>query len=295
MTKIASISVIIAGCMWGAVGIFVRYLSSKGIDNVSIVESRMLGAFLILFLGILIYDKKLLKLQLKDLWILVCAGVFSSLGLNYFYNLAIKEVSLSLAAILLSTMPAFVIIISRILFKEKITRIKLVSMILVFLGCIFVSGIFDIGANLSAKGIFFGLMSGIGYAFLSIFVKIALNKGYNALTVNLYCFLVSSVLFAFFTDWSALGSAISQSKAGMIGFLIIHSLVCAAIPYALYNFALKHIEAGKASILASCEPVAATFFGLIIYKEYPSWIAIIGLIIVVLALVLLSKPIKTNN
>ncbi|MFR3972878.1 MAG: hypothetical protein ACLTZH_06300 [Subdoligranulum sp.] len=49
----------------------------------------------------------------------------------------------------------------------------------------------------------------------------------------------------------------------------MHSLCTAVCPYAFYTVALDHMEAGKASILCSCEPVAAMVFGFFFFGAIP--------------------------
>lgn len=65
------------------------------------------------------------------------------------------------------------------------------------------------------------------------------------------------------------------------------SLCTAVCPYAFYTVALDHMEAGKASILCSCEPVAAMVFGFLFFREIPTVLSIAGLIIVLIALAML--------
>ena len=65
------------------------------------------------------------------------------------------------------------------------------------------------------------------------------------------------------------------------------SLCTAVCPYAFYTVALDHMEAGKASILCSCEPVAAMVFGFFFFREIPTVLSIAGLIIVLIALAML--------
>jgi len=77
--KVAPLCVIVAGCMWGSVGLFIRYLDGKGLGNFTIVESRMFLSAVILLLVLLIFNRKLLKIKLKDAWIFIGAGVSSSL------------------------------------------------------------------------------------------------------------------------------------------------------------------------------------------------------------------------
>lgn len=69
--------------------------------------------------------------------------------------------------------------------------------------------------------------------------------------------------------------------------MLMHSLCTAVCPYAFYTVALDHMEAGKASILSSCEPVAAMVFGFFFFREIPIVLSIAGLIIVLIALAML--------
>ncbi|NLW06573.1 MAG: DMT family transporter [Clostridia bacterium] len=45
---------------------------------------------------------------------------------------------------------------------------------------------------------------------------------------------------------------------------------------------------GRASILASCEPVAATVLGVLLYKEIPTVISVVGMVLILTAIILLS-------
>lgn len=52
--------------------------------------------------------------------------------------------------------------------------------------------------------------------------------------------------------------------------MLMHSLCTTVCPYAFYTEALDHMEAGKASILCSCEPAAAMVFGFFLFREIPA-------------------------
>lgn len=75
----------LAGIMWGATGVFTRSLSAAGMDNATVLETRMLLGSLILLAGCLIMDRSLLKIKLKDLWIFVGGAFLGNFGLSYFY------------------------------------------------------------------------------------------------------------------------------------------------------------------------------------------------------------------
>ena len=118
-------------------------LVDAGLNNITVFFSRVLIASIILFFFLLIYNRSLLKIRLKDIWIFILTGGVGSLGLNICYNESILNLSLSLAAVLLSLMPVYVVIIAAIFFKEKITFKKIICMILAIAGCVLVSGVLE--------------------------------------------------------------------------------------------------------------------------------------------------------
>lgn len=278
--------------MWGSAGIFVRKLSELGLNSVSIVETRIIVAIIIIIADLLCLDKKLLKIKLKDLWIFICAGIFSMLGLNLCYNFAINELTLSLSAVLLSLAPIFVLILASILFKEKLTLQKTVCAILALIGCILSSGVLEeVGAmKWTTIGIIIGTLGAFFYGTYSIFSKIAILKGYHSFTVTIYSLMAVGIALLPFTDWLKVWEIIQIDPAPMSGFLLLHSLLTSVLPYICFTVALNYVEAGKVAILASGEPIAAMLFGIFFYQEIPTILSLIGLFTVLLALGLLTIP-----
>lgn len=283
---------ILSGIMWGSAGIFVRKLSELGLNSVSIVETRIIVAIIIIIAGLLCSDKKLLKIKLKDLWIFICAGIFSMLGLNLCYNFAINELTLSLSAVLLSLAPIFVLILASILFKEKLTLQKTVCAILALIGCILSSGVLEeVGAmKWTTIGIIIGTLGAFFYGTYSIFSKIAMLKGYHSFTVTIYSLMAVGIALLPFTDWLKVWEIIQIDPAPMSGFLLLHSLLTSVLPYICFTVALNYVEAGKVAILASGEPIAAMLFGIFFYQEIPTILSLIGLFTVLFALGLLTIP-----
>lgn len=288
--KLITIFPIFSGIFFGSGGIFIRRLIEMGIDSYSIVFLRVFIALPILILWLFFTDKKLFYIKLKDTWIFFGAGVLGTLGLNLSYNYSITELSLSLSAILLSLAPIFVVIFSFFLFKEKITSIKIWCMILAIVGSILASGVFEDMTTMhwSFKGIIVGLFAAIFYSLYSIFSKIAMEKKYDALTITLYSTLAITIVLFPLNDWKYVKEILSINPLNMSIFMILHSLCTCIFPYALYTIALNHMDAGKASILCSCEPIAATIFGLLFYNEVPTLLSLVGLVIVLIALGVLS-------
>lgn len=294
--KIISIFPILSGIFFGSGGIFIRRLIEMGVDSYSIVFLRVFIALPILILWLFFTNKKLFYVRLKDVWVFFGAGVLGTLGLNLSYNYSITELSLSLSAILLSLAPIFVVIFSFFLFKEKITSTKIYCMILAIVGSALASGVFEsVSMRWSFKGILVGLFAAIFYSLYSIFSKIAMEKKYDALTITLYSTLAITMVLFPMNDWGFVREIISVSPLKMSIFMVAHSLCTCIFPYALYTISLNYMDAGKASILCSCEPIAATIFGLLFYNEVPTLLSLVGLVIVLVALGILSLKNSKQN
>ena len=293
--KISTLLPIIAGALWGSVGVFVRGFTNGNIDNVSILVMRVLFAAIMMFVFIAIKDKSLLKINLKDVWVFACGGIVAMFGMNFCYNNAINSLSLSLAGVLLALSPVFVMVLAAILFKEKITARSIVCMIFALIGCTMASGVIGGGEiAFSTSGILFGIAAAFFYGLTSIFSKIAMEKGYHALTMTFYSMLILAIVLLPFADWKLVGEYVMVSPANNIIFILMHSLCTAVLPYLLYNLALSNVDASLASILvAGAEPSAAMIFGIIFFAEMPSVVSILGLVVTIVALTILV--IKPNN
>lgn len=286
--ELAPLLIIIAGCLWGAMGLFVRKLNGWGIESMDVVFVRALLTAVITFAITAIYDRKQLKIRLRDVWIFAGTGLFSIVMFNYCYFSAMSVMSLSAAAILLYTSPIFVMLMSAVFFKERITVQKIIAVFVSLAGLCLVTGVFG-GATITPAGIALGLLSAVGYALYSIFGRAAIDHGYSSLTMTSWSFAFAAVFSAFLTDYGAIGAAISASPV-FIPYSVLFAVVVSVAPYLLYSAGLKGTETGKAAVIASVEPVAASVFGAVVFHEIPSVYSVLGILLVLAALVLCIAP-----
>lgn len=285
MKKIAPFLVLLAGILWGMIGIFVRRLTLLGFSSMDIVALRAITTSLLLYVFLSIYDKEKLQIRLKDLWCFVGTGIFSIVFFNFCYFKAIVLTSLSVAAILLYTAPAIVMLLSALLFHEKITKIKVISLFLTFVGCVMVTGILSGSGVLNLQGIIVGLGAGLGYALYSIFSRYALEKGYHSLTISFYTFLFAMIGTIPFSNYSGM-LEICRHDWKVVLFCLVFGLVSTVLPYIAYTRGLLEMDNSKASIIASIEPVTATLLGVIAYHEHLSALEMIGVCLVIGAIIM---------
>lgn len=272
--------ILTAGALWGSMGLFVRRLGDAGCSSAEIAQLRSLVTALVLFLYLMIRDRSLFHVRLRDLWCFFGTGVLSIVFFNLCYFTTIELTSLSVAAVLLYTAPAFVILLSAVLFRERITGRKILALILTLIGCICVSGLLRGGASLTLKGFMIGIGAGVGYALYSIFGRYALVLGYRSLTISFYTFLFAVLGTLPFVSMQNVWRAVSSSAA-RTAFIVLFGLVTTVLPYIFYTKGLQKVENGQASILASVEPVVATILGIAVFHEilHPDEIAGIALIL----------------
>lgn len=285
-SKGAYLHVIAAATLWGTIGIYAKQLVYIGFETTQLVLIRAVGAALALLLYLLVKDTKLLRIDLRDSIYFIGTGIISFVFFNWCYFIAINRTSLSIAAILLYTAPAFVTILSVILFKENISGKKLVSLILTFIGCSFVT-VFtqDTGLKATALGVLAGLGSGLGYALYSIFGRYALMK-YDPLTVTFYTFVFASIGIIPVTDINGTISLLSSMNS--IYYAAALALLATVMPFILYTKGLSYLEASKASIIATLGPIVATVVGIALFGEIINLYKILGVGIVVFAVWIMS-------
>lgn len=291
-----SLSVILAGTIWGSMGFWTRTMGSMGLSTFSVICVRCWFSAIAFALTIFFTDRSRFRVALKDFWVFIGTGIISLLFFTLCYFRAMQIMSLSTAAILLYTSPVFVILISVPCFGERITVKKLSAMVLAFLGCILVSGIGSSSA-ISTAGLLIGLGSGLCYGLYSIFSRFALNKGYSSITINFYTCVLAAIGALPFIFGSGSGSEfmIVVSGAKEFWFIVTASLVSCYLPYMLYTYGLVGLENGKAAIMASIEPVVATVFGFILYDEKLTVMSTLGIVLVLGAIVLLNVKSKNRS
>ena len=200
------LSILLSGILWGIISIFIRKLSTAGLDSMQICFVRLLFAAPIFIIAALIFSPARMRIRLRDIWIFLGTGVVSVFLFNFFYFYTIIHSEASIAVVLLYTSPIFVMILSRILFKEKIGAEKIISVAMTFIGCILVSGVTEGGTTLAPLVALVGVMSGLFYALYTIFGTFGLKR-YDPLTVTAYTFL-----FAFIASlpFSGIGDIFSK-------------------------------------------------------------------------------------
>lgn len=256
-------------------------MNEGGFTSIEVAAFRSFFTAACMLAFLFLFRREKLHIAIRDVWCFIGTGLLSITFFNICYFYCMTITALSTAAILLYTAPAFVMVMSFFLFKERFTGKKIVAVVLAFLGCVCVSGGLA-GLQISTMGLLSGLGAGIGYALYSIFGRYAIKKGYDSLTITTYTFVFSAIGLAPMINWGHAMSCLEASASELLFLFAICALVTIA-PYILYTRGLEGLENGKASILASVEPVVASLVGFLLYKEGMQPIQVLGMVLVLLS------------
>ncbi len=291
----APLFVIFAGIFWGIIGLFSNPLNLAGLDSIQITQLRCLVSALSLIAITLIKNPKLFRARIKDIWMFIGTGIISIVFFNVCYFISIQESTLSVACTLLYTGPCFVMIISCILFHEKFTVKKGISLCIAIIGCAFITGLIggSKGIHITPYAFAVGIGSGLGYGLYSIFGRIALKK-YNWLTVITYTFSFASLSLLPFCKLNRIAETVSSNPSALI-YILLLGLLSTLAPFLLYTKGLEHMETSKAAMFTFVEPMFATIISVAVFHEGFSAGHAIGMAAIILSITMLNVTFRKNK
>ena len=279
--------IILAGTCWGVISIFINYLSDAGLGEMQISFLRQLFAVLVFTLIIFIRDRSKFRIPVKDLGLLMIVGLINGVMFNFLYFYTIVHSRASIAVVLLYTSPVFVMILARVFFKEKITGLKFIALVLTVIGCVLVTGVIGEGYTPPPAAILTGVLTGLAYALNNILTSAAVKKN-DPLTVTFYTLFFSFLFLIPFSGWNSLTSLCGANPMILlVAFLMC--IVTAVLAQYFFSVGLGLIESGKAAIYGATEPIVGSLVGILIFHEESNFMKIAGIIMVIAAILLIGK------
>lgn len=269
----AILALLLAAILWGTIGPVAKFAFENGMHPIEVAFWRGLiggGCFFIEAVF-----KKSLFVEKKDIFPIILFSIVGVLGLECTNLLSVQLGGAGFASILLYSAPIWVFIFSAIFLKEQINIKKIVALFITITGVI---GVSYSHLNIDQKqvgfwAVFWGIISGFSYASFYLFGKLYFNK-YKAFTLYAYSFPLASLLISPFVPFLGF-------QKELIWVLLYMGIPSTYLAYWFYSWGLKRIEATKASIITTLEPVVAVILGTVFWNEPLSIIQVgFGLLII---------------
>ena len=262
--------------IFGTLGIFRRYIPfSSGM--LAFFRGLLGSAFLLLFL--FVKGGRLQKVERKKLCLLAVTGAL--MGLNWMLLFeAYNYTMVATATMCYYMQPTIVILLSPLVFCEKLTGKKLLCALAAIVGMVFVSGVLDgDGAQRGdVKGILFGLGAAALYAAVVILNKrVELENVYEKTVIQLVAAAVVMIPYLLLTeDFAAV-----TVNAMAVGMVLLVGIVHTGIAYALYFGSMKNLKAQSIAVMSYIDPVFALLLSAAVLHEKLSVFGIIGAVLII--------------
>lgn len=275
-----------AALFWSTLGILGKLTYAFGADPLTVISLRATVATGITGAIVAVSGLGQFRIRYEDFTLFVVYGVIG-VGLNYLgYFYALKLTTVATAITLLYTYPSLVVLFGLILFHEPISRGKLCALVLTFFGIVFSAYSQSApGMGWDPRGLAFGLLAGVANAVYTLVGKRA-QTAYTPMTGLFYSFLFGSLALLVFR-FAVVGSTFRLNSTVLL-LIVTIAIVPTLIGYGAYTYSLGYIEAGKASITSSAEPVFAILLALLFLGEIPSSLQLFGAALIIMGVVALQ-------
>jgi drug/metabolite transporter (DMT)-like permease len=286
----AYIALIIVCIFWGTTYLALR-IGVKDFPPFLFSGIRQVGAGVLLFIA-MFFMGKLEKLTLKDIARQALPGVLLITFGNGIIAWAELYIPSGLAALIVSVMPIYVVIINLIIGKaqQQFNR-KIISGFI--LGCAGIVLIFkDNLSDLGKPEYFWGVIASFAacsfWAMGSIYIKSNTfrTNAYSNAAIQFTSGGIGCFIFSFFfDDYSRFNEVTSESLWALIYLTLIGSILA----YMSYLYAIKHLPIVVVSTYAYVNPVIAILLGVAILNEKITWTTVLALLVTLYGVYLINS------
>jgi drug/metabolite transporter (DMT)-like permease len=265
--------------------LFANMAYKDGIDVHTTNAARYSATSVLLFLFQKIRGKKL-RLAPRERYTSLALGI-SVFMMGFGYLGATQFIPVSLACLLFYTFPVFVAVIARFTENESITAIRLLAIIIAFIGLGLALEVHSL-TNLNWQGVAFGFLSSLGCTTFVIVSSLSMRTA-DPQAVNFHCLAAGTVFFAVFLFFTGGPTVVIPYSA--LSKLAVSSLALAVAYMTLFT-GLEIIGPVKTSMLLNVEPILTITLAAILLGERLGHIQFVGAAFVILGIILITGSSK---
>ena len=257
--------------IFGTNGFYVAHISLAS-NQIVLMRTLIGGALLtllVLFRGG--FDKKSI---LEEKWFLLLGGI--ALGLNWVTLFeAYRTLNVSLATLIYYVGPILVLLFSPILFREKLTGRKTVSIVIVAVGLVCISGSIVL-TGMNSFGLLIAIVSALLYSAVIIFNKqIVLTSGMQTAAIEL------DVAFVVVLAYTGLTSGLPHIVGSDLPYIIVIGFINTGLAYFLYFSGMQKLSGQSVALISYLDPVSALLFSALLLHESLTMVQLVGAVFII--------------
>jgi drug/metabolite transporter (DMT)-like permease len=285
-----------ATVLWSFTGIIISYLSKTyALPSLVLAFWRDLFVSSGMVVGLLAFSRGRFHLGRSRWSFMVLYGLTLAL-FNSMWTFSVQYNGAAVATVLGFSSPAMTAVLSRLIFKEQFSGVKILSVILSLAGIALVSGAMEASMwKINPAGIIFGLLTGLFFAFYNLEGKAASDRSIDSWTAMLYSFGAATLFLLLFnlivgplsgkaplSDMLWLGSSLRGWS--LLFFLSVGPTLGG---FGLYTMSLRYLPPTVASLIATLEPALTAIWAYFLLNEQLTGIQLAGSLLVFTGVILL--------
>lgn len=240
----------------------------------------VIGGLVLLPFGIKEIKNKGIKLNHKDLLILLGVGTIGIPISMVLFQIGIMNCNASSVSVMFSINPLFTMVCAHFLTSEKITRERMAALIIGIIGLIFIIRPWDMQDGNSAFGAICILLAAVTFGLYTVTGKIVSQKIGLVAQASISFLLGAAVLLMVIM---IMGRPVFDGVADNLPIIFYTGIFITGLGYYTYFKSIRLSDATTGSFAFFLKPALAPIIAVIVLKETILWNTFVGIGIILIA------------
>lgn len=255
---------------------------------------RLIISFSVIYLFIRLTGKWE-NIKKQDRWLFILGSFFNPFLYFIGESYGLNQVSASVSAFIIATIPVFTPVIGYFIFREKLSTLNIVGLVISFIGVFFIILKKNLELDASPKGVALLFLAVFAAIIYSIFIK-KLSIKYRPTTIIFVENLLGTLYFLPLFLWFDASVFLSvRPSTGALFSLMMLGVFASSAAYILYTFVISQIGISKANLYTNLIPVFATVIAFFILDEVATPLKLTGMFVIVSGVVLSQMKMRSNT
>lgn len=222
----------------------------------------------------------------RDLFHYMLNGVLLALHWICFFT-GLEKGGVAVGTLGFACFPVFVSILGWCVFRSHVSRRDVLAILLVAVGLIIISpDVMDKGSG--ANALLWALAAGASYAVIVLYNSHARTNGTPLQSSFIQC------VFCSIATIPAGGMGLTLADYSTLLHIVLIGVLCTGVAYSMLTYALRYVEAAKAAVIISLEPVWAIAFSILWFRTVPDFQTLVGGSVIIVAVIVSTLPHSRN-
>ena len=284
---IGSILLSLAGSIWGAMFIAVRF--TVGVITPTALVWLRYGVALVPIILIMLYQKSSWKIEPKDRKLLLLSALTGHTLSIVTQESGTMLTSAQMGSVVTAATPAFMVAFGCLILHERFNLSRLLSVVLATAGVLLIVVDPENLQTGSLMGGIYLIVAAVTWAFMSVLIKLLYR--YSVFTITFYSVLIAFLALTPYGLWWLISEADFAAMAAphIWGSVLYVGVISTTAGFVLWSKGLTYMDASIGGLFMFFQPVVGTLLGYLILDESITSYFVPGLLLIALGVILAMR------